>query len=112
MGKKSDSYFHVTFRDPKDGQVISLKVLRVQDSTLGLSFVCLSDFIFETKSLLANPAEEQLRHRFEGVRSLHLSLYSILSIEERGDKKAPQLKFSQDHSNLVVLPNNSNQPHN
>ncbi len=58
-----DSYYLVTYRDPKDGQTVSLKAKKVTDSSLGLSFIALSDFIFEAETLVVNPAEEDLKKR-------------------------------------------------
>jgi hypothetical protein len=107
--KKNDSYFVVTYREPRDNSIITLKVRSIRDSTLGLSFISLSDFFFETEGIVVvNPVEEQMRVRFENVRSLHLSIYSILSIEEVGTKtapnKGPTLKFRKNRSNLVAFP--------
>ena len=99
--KKSESLFLVHYRDPKDGQMVALRVRSVKDSPLGLSFVSLSDFVFETDSLVINPTEEQMQKRLENVRSLHISIYSIIGIEELGEGP---LRFRRDKSNLLVLP--------
>ena len=42
------------------------------------------------------------RRRFEGVKTLHLSIYHIISIEEVG-LAHKGLKFKKDKSHLVVL---------
>ncbi len=100
--KPKDTFFIVTYRDPQEDKVLSVKARMVVDSSLGLSFVAISDFMFDTDSLVLNPAEEDQKKRFEGVRSLHLSIYTIISIEEVGaDHKG--LQFKKDKSNLVVL---------
>ncbi len=101
--KKDDSCFVVTYRDPQGGAIITLKAKTIRDSTLGLSFVSISDFIFETEGMVVNPVEEQLRVRFENVRSLHLSIYSIISVEEVG-MKHKGLSFKKNRSNLVAFP--------
>lgn len=101
--KKEPTFFLISYRDVKDNQIISLKVKKIEDSTLGLSFIKISDFIFDTQSVIAQPIEEQLKKRFENVKSMHLSIYSILSIEELGMKHVG-LKFNKDKSNLVTLP--------
>ncbi len=94
--------FVITYRDPKKGEIVSIKAKNVTDSSLGLSFIAISDFVFDTGTLVVNPAEEDLKKRFEGVKTLHLSIYSILSIEEVGpDHKG--LRFKKDKSNLLVL---------
>ncbi len=98
-----DTYFIITYREPKDGQVVSLKAHNVTDSSLGLSFISISDFYFETDSLVVNPAEEDLKKRFASVKTLHLSIYTIISIEEVG-KDHKGLQFEKDRSNLVVFP--------
>jgi len=98
-----DTHYVVTYRSAEDGAVTSLRVRRVDDSNLGPAFVCLSGFVFDTGSRIANPAEEALARRFEGTRRLHLSLFSILSIAEVGVEH-PGLKLGLDRSNLVILP--------
>jgi hypothetical protein len=101
--KKSETFYIITYRDPRDGSIITLKARTIRDSTLGLSFVSISDFFFETEGVVINPIDEQLRVRFENVKSLHLSIYSIISIEEVGMKQKG-LTFKKDRSNLVALP--------
>jgi len=103
MAARGKTHYLVTYRDPKDNKVVSLRVRKVADSDLGLSFVAISDFIFKEGSLIIDPSEEDLRDRFAHTRRLHLSIYSILSIEEVG-KSHKGLKFKQDKSNVLVLP--------
>jgi hypothetical protein len=102
---KTEALYLITYRDPRDGRVIDLKAHTITDSSLGLSFVVIRDFVFDTESLVANPTEEGLRKRFENTKSLHLSIYSILSIEEIG-KEHKGLQFEKSRSNLLVLPTN------
>lgn len=104
--KKSDSSFIVTFRDARDGAIVSLRARTIKDSTLGLSFISISDFIFETEGIVVNPIEEQLRVRYAHVKSLHLSIYTIISVEEVGEEHKG-LTFKKDRSNLVALPGSS-----
>lgn len=78
------SSFTITYRDPVDGEVVRLRARQVGDSSLGLAFVCIADFVFDSKRIV-DPKEEALARRLEGTRRLHLNLYAILSIEERGD---------------------------
>lgn len=98
---KKDSHFVIHYRDPRTGENLQLKALNIHDSTLGMGFICVSEFIFDSGGLVIRPAEEQLKKRLEFVTSLHLSIYSILSIEEVGDRK---LAFKKDRSNVVMLP--------
>jgi len=98
-----ESYYLITYREPKDGQIVTLKSRKVSDSSLGLSFIALSDFIFDTNGLVVNPAEEDLKKHFTNVRTLHLSIYTVLSIEEVGSEHKG-LAFEKDKSNLVVFP--------
>ncbi len=105
MRKKPETCYRITYREPAEGKIQTLKARTVTDSTLGISFVSISDFIFDTDSLVVNPNEETQQKRFEDVKSLHLSIYTILSIEEVG-KSNQGLKFKKDKSNLVVLPGN------
>ncbi len=95
--------FLIHYRDPKDNEIVSLKAQQIYDSPLGLSFVCISGFVFEPNSLVVKPAEEYLQKRLKNVKSLHLSIYSIVSVEEIG-QDSPDLTFNKDKSNLVVLP--------
>jgi hypothetical protein len=92
----------VTYRTPEEG-IATLRVRRVEDSELGPAFVCLSEFVFDTGSRIANPAEEQLARRFESTRRLHLNLFAIQSIAEVGVDH-PGLKLDPDRPNVVVLP--------
>ncbi|MEQ1502957.1 MAG: DUF1820 family protein [Myxococcota bacterium] len=93
----------ITYRSPEDGSVTSLRARQVGDSDLGPAFVCVSEFVFDTGSRVANPAEEALARRFERTRRLHLSLFTIQSIAEVGTGH-PGLQLDQDRSNLVILP--------
>ncbi len=100
MASSNPPLFMIHYRDAKEGETFSLKARQVSDSTLGLSFVCISDFVFDVGSLVIKPAEEQLKKKLENVKSLHLSIYSITSIEELSEKS---LSFKQDKSKLLVL---------
>lgn len=95
------SWYVVTWRDHRDGSVQTLRARDVGDSPLGLSFVAVRDFVFEDGPIV-NPAEESLRKRFEKTRTLHLSLYAILQIEEVGEE-APALVFRNDKANLQLV---------
>lgn len=108
MTKESVCYL-ISYRDPKDGSVQSLKAKSISDSTLGLSFIAISQFIFGSSSILVDPEEESLKKRFENIKTLHLSIYSILSIAEMG-AETPKLAFKNDKSNLVVLPQSPPSP--
>ena len=104
MEKKTPkTHFVVSYRDPLDSKLVELRANKVQDSELGLSFVAISDFIFDSRSTVVDPAAEDLKRKFEDVKTLHLSLYSILSIQEVGQGNRG-LQFKQAKSNLVILP--------
>ncbi|MGE0529421.1 MAG: DUF1820 family protein, partial [Bdellovibrionales bacterium] len=98
------------YRDPKDGKIVALKAGEIEDSTLGLGFIKISDFIFDTKGVVVQPAELQLQQRFENVRGLHLSIYSIVSVEEVGTVRAGGLKFKKKKSNLISFPTDPQSP--
>lgn len=98
-----DTFYLVHYRDPQNGDVVALKVKSIEDSSLGLGFVRLSGFIFSTESLVVQPTEEQLKKRFENVQSLHLSIYSLISVEELG-MEHKGLNFKKDRSNLISFP--------
>lgn len=111
VSKKDPSYYLVTYRDQKDGAILSLKVRTIEDSSLGLGFVALSGFIFEQESILVQLEEEAKRKKFENVKTLHLSIYSILSIAEMG-LETPKLAFKNDKSNLLMMQTPSTTPPN
>lgn len=98
----SARHFIVTFRDPAEGEITRLRARRVGDSELGLGFVALSDFVFDTSGVIVDPKQDALRRRFGDVKRLHLNLYAILTVEEVGADN-PGLRFEKDRSNLVVL---------
>jgi hypothetical protein len=103
MAKRDDNSFYlIHYRDPRDGTHQSLKAKKIKDSSLGLSFIAISEFVFEENSVLVNPDEEAKKLQFESVKTLHLSIYSVLSIAEVGDHKK-DLKFKKDKANLLVL---------
>ncbi len=101
--KKKDTYFIITYRDPVSEKQVSIKAGTVTDSSLGLSFIAISDFVFEQNVLVVNPQEEDMKRRFAEVKTLHLSIYTVLSIEEVGPQHAG-LRFKKDKSRLLVLP--------
>ena len=96
--------FLINYKDPVDGQVVSLKARKIKDSSLGLSFISISNFIFETSGLVVKPSEEQLEKKLKHTKSLHPSIYSIISVEELSPMA---LSFKKDKSKLLVLPNES-----
>ena len=104
--KKEDTCFIISYRDPVSEKQLSIKAGTVADSTLGLSFIAVSDFIFDQSPLVVNPQEEDMKRRFEDVKTLHLSIYTVLSIEEIGSQHKG-LRFKKDKSNLLVLPGSS-----
>jgi len=103
MAKRKDTYYEISYREPKDGKVVAIRARTIKDSDLGLSFVAISDFVFKEDSLIIDPGEEDLRDRFKNTRRLHLSIYSILSIEEVGMSNRG-LTFKRDKSNILTLP--------
>ncbi|MFH1532597.1 MAG: DUF1820 family protein [Pseudomonadota bacterium] len=104
MTRKPRTYFVITWRDPtREGAIRTLKARRIEDSDLGPTFVCLSDFVFDTGGLVIDPEEEDLKSRFADTKRLHISIYSVLSIEERGSRH-PGLQLDQERSSVVFLP--------
>ena len=98
-----DTCYRITYRDIAAEEVRILRARSISDSGLGLSFVRISDFVFEQHSTLVNPADEALARQFEGVKSLHLSMYTIVCVEELGPDHTG-LSFENDRSKLLVLP--------
>ena len=108
MNDKNHPLFLVHYKDPMDDKIVSLKARTVKDSTLGLSFISISDYVFESSKLVIKPSEEHLRKKLENTKSLHLSIYSIISIQELSES---QLNFKNDRSKLLVLPTDSSTSH-
>ncbi len=108
MQKKpaAKNHYVVHYRNPADGKTVSLKARTIRDSSLGLTFVAISDFILKSDSLVVNPEEEAQQKRFESIKTLHISIYHIISIEEVGTSP-DGLTFKKDRSNLVMLPGTS-----
>lgn len=103
MTKKKDKILYfVNYRDPKDGSSKSIKARKIEDSPLGLIFIAISDFVFESNSVLINPDEEARKLEFEKIKTLHLSIYSIQSISEMGNHEKC-LSFKNDRSHILVL---------
>ena len=105
MSENNETFFVVTYRNPEkiaELETITLKVKKIEDSSLGLGFISMSDFIFETNALIVSPVEEKLQKKFEKTKSLHLSIHNIISIEEVGMEHVG-LKFAQDKSNLLMF---------
>ncbi len=100
--KKDATSYVVSYREPKDNKIVTLTVRSIESSDLGLSFIALSDFVFKENPLIIDPSEQDLRDRFENTRRLHLSIYTILSIEEVG-KANKGLALKGRKSNVVVL---------
>lgn len=97
------THYVVTWRDPRNGEIVLLRARTIRDSTLGLTFVAIADFVFDASSTIVNPAEEALARRFANTKTLHLNLHTIISIEEVGDEHTG-LTFERDRSNLLVFP--------
>lgn len=97
-----DTFYAVTFRDPESGESTRLRARTVEDSSLGLGFVCISDFVFDVAGPLVDPTQEALAARYAKVRRLHLHIYSVLAIEEVGEEHSG-LAFENDRSKLVLL---------
>jgi hypothetical protein len=100
--KKPDTYFVVTFKNADDNKTQTLRVRSLTDSTLGLTFIALSDFVFDSDSPIIDPQEDNLRRKFANTRKLHLSIYSVVSVEEVGFK-GRSLSLKHKRSNVVAL---------
>ena len=102
---ESQSIFVVTYRSPdKKDENISIRVRKVEDSVLGPAFIALSDFIFQRKSALINPQDEYAKKRFQSTKTLHISIYNIISIEEKGEEH-PGLQLADRGKLLQFDPN-------
>ena len=98
-----DTHYVVTYRDSVKDETVTLRARAVHDSPLGLSFLAISDFVFDTNARVIDPSEEALRDRLRDVRTLHLSIYRVLAVLEVGVDHTG-LQLTHDRSNLVVFP--------
>ena len=74
--KENKTYFVVTYRDAKEDKIVECKAETIQDSSLGLSFISISDFVFTSlNSVVVDPSEEYLQKRLEN--SPRRSLFPI-----------------------------------
>ena len=104
-----ETCYRITYRDVAENKIRTLRARSITDSGLGLSFVCVSDFVFDQTSKLVNPNDEALAAQLEDVKSLHLSMYTIVCVEEIGiDNQG--LSFEHDRSKLLVYPGGSDTP--
>ena len=101
-----ETCYRITYRDVAENKVRTLRARSITDSGLGLSFVCVSDFVFDQTSKLVNPNDEAMAAQLEDVKSLHLSMYTIVCIEELGTENKG-LEFEHDRSKLLVYPGGS-----
>jgi len=101
--KKEENFFRVIYRDPVEDKIVTLRASSIQDSNLGPTFIRISEFIFDQNNIVVDPSQENLKKHFQGVESIHLSIYTVVCIEEMGAENSG-LQFQQDRSNLIVLP--------
>jgi hypothetical protein len=109
--KENKSYYCVSYKDPIDGKNVKLKAKTIKDSNLGLSFIFISDFIFahSGSSKIIDPSEEKLKTALKETKGLHLSIYSIIMIEEMGPHHNG-LHFNQNKGKVLILPSDNAPP--
>ena len=100
-----DHLYVIAWRDPRNGEILEIKAKKIRDSSLGLTFVAISEFVLASRSAIVNPAEEALARRFEHTKALHLSIHAIVSIEEVDT--AEGLGLLADRSKLLLFPDKS-----
>ena len=103
----ASSLYVVTYRNPdKADDNVVVRVRSISDSQLGPTFVSLSEFVFSSSnSGLINPQDEYAKKRFTNTKTLHLSIYSILTIEEVGGGNAGLSLASKEGQILNFDPN-------
>ena len=95
------SIYRIVFHN--QGDVIELYAREVSQSMM-YAFVEVSDIIFgERSKLVVDPAEEQLKARFSGVKRTYLPLHSIIRIDEvEKEGKNKILSHGEDKSGKVT----------
>lgn len=101
--------FQVHYTDFYTDKTVVVKVREIQDSPLGYTFMQLSDFVFDTNSVVIKPSEEQQKKNLENTKSLHICVHNILAIEELSDVSAA-LHLSKENSRLFMLPKEKHKP--
>lgn len=95
------SIYRIVFHN--QGDVIEIYAHEVNQSTM-YAFVEVGDIIFgERSKLVVDPAEEQLKARFAGVKRTYLPLHSIIRIDEvEKEGKNKILSHSDEKSGNVT----------
>lgn len=101
--------FQVHYTDFHTDKNVSVKVRSIEDSILGYAFIQLSDFVFDTNSIVIKPSEEQQKKNLENTKSLHICIHNILAIEELSDVSAA-LHLSAENSRLYMVPKEKHKP--
>ena len=95
------SHFVVTYRNPeKATENIEVRVRSVDDSILGPAFIALSGFIVHSSTGIINPRDEYAKKRFQKTKTLHISIYNIVTIEEVGEEH-PGLQLAPKEGQLL-----------
>lgn len=104
MPNKSGAGYRITYRDVTEDKFVTIKARKITESSLGPTFVEVSEFFFDDGKLIVNPQEEALRDRFSKIHRLHVAIYHIATIEELGTGAARlKLPKPKGGTNVVIL---------
>ena len=85
------------------GEIRTLRARAISDSGLGLSFICVSEFVFTQESLLVNPKDEALAEQFKDVKSLHF-IHAHHCLYRRAGPRAQRASTRTGSIPTVVYP--------
>lgn len=99
---KAKPIFKIVFLN--HGKIYELFASAVVASDI-YGFVQVHDLIFETgETLVVDPTEERLREEFEGVRSLHLPMHSVVRIEEVANRGLCKIRDPETGEKVTPFP--------
>lgn len=103
--------FRITFSN--QGKIYELYARNVSQSDL-YGFVVIEDILYgERSSIVVDPAEEQLKREFNGVRRTMVPYHAVQRIDEvekEGPGKVIQLAPTESASASAVLPPRGDKP--
>ena len=86
------------------GKVYELFAKSTGSSSL-YGFVEIGELVFEDDdSMVIDPTEERMREEFEGVRTLHLPMHSVIRIEEVEKRGACMIRDSESGEKIMPFP--------
>lgn len=104
------SLFRVVFFN--QGKIYEIFARSVYQGELH-GFVTVEDLVFETSSLLVDPAEERLRDEFNGVRRCFVPMHAVVRIDEVEKRGTAKIRdVNADDAKVMPFPGLTGAPGN